>query len=91
MANPTTNTVITLAVVVIAAVVLFGLLTAPDQRSPTQKIGDAIHELPNGPDKAARQLENRTRPEAGRCRQGRWRRYQEKYFELRLKCELRLK
>ena len=32
----------------------------PDRRSPTEKIGDAIHDLDKGPDKAARQLENRT-------------------------------
>ncbi len=36
------------------------ILNAPDQRSPGEKIGDAINELPNGVDKAARQLENRT-------------------------------
>ena len=32
----------------------------PDNRSGTDKLGDAIHALPDGPDKAARQLENRT-------------------------------
>ncbi len=36
------------------------ILNAPDQRSPGDKIGDAINELPNGVDKAARQLEDRT-------------------------------
>ena len=36
------------------------ILNAPDQRSAGDKIGDAINELPNGVDKAVRQLEDRT-------------------------------
>ncbi len=36
------------------------ILNAPDQRSAGDKISDAINELPNGVDKAARQLEDRT-------------------------------
>lgn len=36
------------------------ILNAPDQRSGGDKIGDAINELPNGVDKAARELEDRT-------------------------------
>lgn len=36
------------------------ILNAPDQRSAGDKIGDAINELPNGVDKAARELEDRT-------------------------------
>jgi hypothetical protein len=35
-------------------------LTAPDQRNDMQKVGDAINELPNGVDKAVRQLDDRT-------------------------------
>lgn len=35
-------------------------LTMPDQRTGSQKLGDAIHDLDKGPDKAARQLEDRT-------------------------------
>ncbi len=35
-------------------------MTAPDKRDPGQKIGDAVNELHNGPEKAARQLESRT-------------------------------
>jgi len=51
-----------LALVVIAAVIFlaYGVLTMPDQRSTPDKIGDAVHELPNGVDKAGRQLEDRT-------------------------------
>jgi len=53
----------TLLIVVAVAVVLlvgYSVLNAPDQRSGGQKISDAINELPNGVDKAARQLEDRT-------------------------------
>lgn len=51
-----------LVVIIIALAVLwvYGLLTMPDRRTPTEKLGDAIHDLGKGPDKAARQLENRT-------------------------------
>ena len=49
-----------IVVVLIVAVLAYGLLTMRDQRSMTEKIGDAIHDLPQGPDKAARQLEDRT-------------------------------
>ena len=41
-------------------VVGYFILTTPDRRDPGQKISDAINELHNGPDKAVRQLEDRT-------------------------------
>lgn len=46
----------------VAAIAIGGylVLNTPDQRSTGDKIGDAINELPNGVDKAARQLEDRT-------------------------------
>ena len=47
-------------VAVIVAIVGYTILTAPDRRSAGQKIGDAIDELPNGMEKASRQLEDRT-------------------------------
>ena len=47
-------------VVVVVAIVGYFILTAPDRRSGGEKVADAINELPNGVDKAARQLENRT-------------------------------
>jgi hypothetical protein len=47
-------------VVLIVIVTGYYILNAPDQRDAGQKIGDAIKELPNGTDKAARQLEDRT-------------------------------
>ena len=58
--NPTYQWLLIIVVVGVAAVLAYGLLTAQDRRSPTEKIGDAIHELPKGVDKAERQLENRT-------------------------------
>jgi len=54
------NKVIGLIVVLILAILAYGVLTMPDRRTGTEKIGDAIHDLDKGPDKAARQLEDRT-------------------------------
>ena len=48
------------AVILILLVIGYSVLYAPDRRSGGQKISDAIDELPNGVDKAARQLEDRT-------------------------------
>ncbi len=61
MNNPK-NTKGILSLVIIAAVVIlaYTVLTMPDRRNGAEKLGDAIHELPNGVDKAARQLEDRT-------------------------------
>ena len=44
----------------VAGLIGYSVLNAPDRRSAGDKVGDAINELPNGIDKAARQLENRT-------------------------------
>jgi len=46
--------------VIIATLFVYGLLTMRDTRSAAEKIGDAIHELPQGIDKSGRQLEDRT-------------------------------
>ena len=56
----TSNGIMVLAIVAIAAILAYGVLTMPDRRNGAERLGDAIHELPKGPDKAARQLENRT-------------------------------
>ena len=48
------------AALIIASIVAYILFTTPDQRSPTEKVGDAIHDLSQGIGKAGRQLENRT-------------------------------
>lgn len=44
----------------IIAVIGYYVLNTPDRRDPGQKVSDAINELHNGPDKAARELESRT-------------------------------
>lgn len=44
----------------IVAVIGYYVLNAPDNRNSAQRISDAVGELHNGPDKAARQLESRT-------------------------------
>lgn len=51
-----------LAIVILLVLAVLGwvVLTMPDRRSTGQKIGDAVDALPNGVDKAARQLEDRT-------------------------------
>jgi hypothetical protein len=48
------------ALVISASVVTYNVLYAPDKRNGAEKISDAVEELPNGVDKAARQLESRT-------------------------------
>jgi len=50
------------ALLILTAIAIIGwsVLTMPDHRSTGTRIGDAIDALPQGPDKAARQLENRT-------------------------------
>ncbi|MDX2073778.1 MAG: hypothetical protein SFX19_05360 [Alphaproteobacteria bacterium] len=49
-----------LCLVAVVGFIGYSLMNAPDRRSAGDKIGDAINELPNGVDKAARQLEDRT-------------------------------
>lgn len=49
-----------IALVIAVGVVGYSILNAPDKRDAGTKISDAIDELPNGVDKAARQLESRT-------------------------------
>lgn len=49
--------------VILAAVVIIGgfiVLNAPDQRSTGDKVGDAIDQLDEGVDDAARELKDRT-------------------------------
>lgn len=49
-----------LCLVAVVGFIAYSVLNAPDKRSAGDKIGDAVNELPNGVDKAARQLEDRT-------------------------------
>lgn len=54
------KTLLMFGLIAVAGLVAYSVLNAPDTRSPGDKISDAINELPNGVDKAARQLEDRT-------------------------------
>jgi hypothetical protein len=54
------NGLIILAIVAVVAILAYSFLNMPDRRNGMEKLGDAIHELPKGPDKAARELEDRT-------------------------------
>ncbi len=60
ISQPQGKNLMIIGLVVILAIIGFYVLNAPDKRSAGDKIGDAINELPNGVDKAARQLEDRT-------------------------------
>ena len=58
--QPQGKTLMMIGLVVVIGIIGYYVLNAPDHRSAGDKIGDAINELPNGVDKASRQLENRT-------------------------------
>ena len=60
MNNAQNKSLLALVAIVIVGALAWGLLTMPDRRSTGQKIGDAVDALPQGVDKAARQLEDRT-------------------------------
>jgi hypothetical protein len=59
MANTDKMIVGAITLIVIGALA-YGVMTMPDRRNTMEKIGDAIHDLPKGADKAERQLEDRT-------------------------------
>lgn len=54
------NSLIAIILVFIISIFGYYILNTPDQRNVGEKISDAVDELPNGVDKAARQLEDRT-------------------------------
>ena len=54
------KTLLIVAAITVIAVIGYTILNAPDTRTDGQKLSDAVHELPEGVDKAARQLEDRT-------------------------------
>lgn len=58
--NPQSKTLLTIVIVLVLGIVAWGILTMPDQRTTGQKIGDAVDTLPQGADKAVRQLKDRT-------------------------------
>jgi len=64
MSQPNTFTpsqgVIAIILVAMIGFLAYLFLTTPDQRSFTDRVGDAFHALPRGVDKASEQLEDRT-------------------------------
>jgi HAMP domain-containing protein len=60
MLNKSYKTLMIFVALIVVALLAYSALTMRDQRSPTERLGDAIHELPQGVDKAERQLEDRT-------------------------------
>ncbi len=57
----TTRNLLIILLIVLAIGVVY-VVAMPDQRSGAQKVGDAIHELPQGADKAANELGNDRTP-----------------------------
>jgi len=55
-----TKKLVTILIVIAVAIIAWGVLTMPDQRTTGEKVGDAVDALPHGIDKAAEQLEDRT-------------------------------
>ena len=58
--NSSFRNLLAILVVVALGLIVWGVMTMPDQRTTGQKVGDAVDALPQGVDKAARQLEDRT-------------------------------
>ncbi len=58
--NPTAKNVLMFVIILVVAFLAYTVLTMPDRRTTTERVGDAIHDLPQGVDKASRQLEDRT-------------------------------
>jgi hypothetical protein len=59
MNNPT-KMLFGILLIIVLAVIGYGVLTMPDHRSFGQKVSDAADALPHGVDKAGRELEDRT-------------------------------
>lgn len=60
MTNNNSKILIGALVLALVAVGAYAALNMPDRRSPGEKVGDAIGQLGNGVDDAARELEDRT-------------------------------
>jgi hypothetical protein len=58
----TVKTVLIVLAVVVLVGVAYSVLMGPDRRTTSEKVGDAIHELPNGVDKAAGELKDDRNP-----------------------------
>jgi cell division protein FtsL len=60
MSQPQGKSLMIAVTILVIAVLGYYVLNAPDRRNASEKMSDAINELPKGLDKASRQLENRT-------------------------------
>lgn len=61
MADQSQSKVLIIAGIAILLIVGgYYIMTKPDPRNTSEKLADAVEELPNGIDKAARQMEDRT-------------------------------
>jgi hypothetical protein len=60
MAISTNKNLIVIGFLIIISIGIYFIVTAPDRRSGTQKVSDAIEQLPNGIDKSARELQDKT-------------------------------
>lgn len=54
------SVIVGILVLAILAYFAFTFLTAPDNRTATQRVSDAVEQLPDGPGAAVEQLEDRT-------------------------------
>lgn len=48
------------SLLIIVSIIAYGILNTPDKRNSLEKISDMVNEMPQGMDKAVRQLESRT-------------------------------
>jgi hypothetical protein len=60
--NPSTKNILIAIVIVVVLGLGYIAFVMPDQRTTSDKIGDAVHELPNGVDKAAGELKDDRTP-----------------------------
>jgi hypothetical protein len=62
MTQPNARGLLIVVVVLLAIAAVYGVVNGPDNRTATQKVGDAIHELPNGVDKSMDELKDDRTP-----------------------------
>lgn len=60
MKNSQLRSLVVVVFLLALGIMTWSVLTIPDQRTPGEKIGDAVDAMPQGLDKAVRQLEDRT-------------------------------
>lgn len=60
MSNKSPNGIVVVLLVVLAAIAGYAFFNMRDNRTGAERVGDAVSALPNGIDKAARELEDRT-------------------------------